>query len=246
MSNYPTRASVFFGGPVTKTVKRLIIINVAVFILSYITTRFGSGFLLYTFGLTPEQITYQFMIWQFVSYMFLHADFFHIFVNMFTLFMFGNDLERRWGTRRFLEYYMITGVGAGVCSWIVNVTSQSVIIGASGAVFAVLLAYGLYYPNRVVYLYLLFPVKVKWLVIVMGIMAFLSFLTGDNPGVAHVAHLGGLVIGFFLIRGEGLLERVRDYQRRRRKEELKRQFEVYYGEVRNKIDEDNKKGPTIH
>jgi membrane associated rhomboid family serine protease len=247
MSSYSMRPSAFFGGPVTKTVKRLIIINAAVYVLLFITIRFGSGFLLSTFGLIPEQITYQFMIWQFVSYMFLHADFFHILVNMFTLFMFGNDLERRWGTRRFLEYYMITGVGAGVCSWIVDVTGQSVIIGASGAVFAVLLAYGLYYPNRIVYIYLLFPVKVKWLVIVLGVMNFMSLITGANTGIAHMAHLGGMLIGFFLIRGEGLLEQIRGYQRRRRKDELKKQFEVYYGEIRSKIDEENKKkGPTIH
>lgn len=240
------RTSIFFGGPATKTIKRLIIINVAVYLLLFITGRFGSGFLLYTFGLIPAQVTYRFMIWQFVSYMFLHANFFHIFVNMFTLFMFGNDLERRWGTRRFLEYYMITGIGAGICSWIVNVTGQSIIIGASGSVFAVLLAYGLFYPNRVVYIYMLFPVKVKWLVICMGVMSFLSFITGNNPGIAHVAHLGGMAIGFFLIRGEGLLQQVRDYQKRRRKEELKKQFEIYYSEIRNKVDEENKKGPTIH
>ena len=90
------------------------------------------------------------MLWQLVTYMFLHGGFFHIFFNMLTLFMFGNELERYWGTPRFLNYYFITGIGAGVCSWIVAPHSFSVVIGASGAIYGLLLAYGLTYPNRIV------------------------------------------------------------------------------------------------
>src|SRR5512138_1028973 len=163
-----------FGGPVTRTVKLLIIANVAVFILQMLTRALGNYSLVAYFGLVPAAVTEDLWVWQFVTYMFLHGGVFHIFFNMLTLFMFGNELERYWGTSRFLKYYSLTGIGAGVCSWLAAMHSQSVIIGASGAIYGLLLAYGMLYPNRVVYLNFLLPVKVKWLVVIMGVMAFFS------------------------------------------------------------------------
>jgi len=245
--NYYTQSSrVFFGGPVTKTVKLLIIINVAVFVLRMVEQIFGTDVLVYYFGLTPAMVTARFTIWQFVTYLFIHADVLHIFFNMLALFMFGNDLERFWGTPRFLNYYFVTGIGAGVCSWLVAMDSRAVIIGASGAVYGLLLAYGLLYPNRIVYLNFLIPVKVKWLVLVMGAIAFFSSLSGSGGPVAHVAHLGGMLVGFLFLRGRDWTARYRVFLERRRHEALKRQFEVYYGDVRRKIEDDKKKGPTIH
>ena len=167
----------------TRTVKALITANIAVFLLQILSHLLGSHLIDLYFGLVPARVTQEYMLWQFATYMFLHGGVFHIFFNMLTLFMFGNDLERYWGTHRFLTYYFITGIGAGVCSWLVAMNSWSIVIGASGAIYGLLLAYGLTYPNRIVYLNFLLPLKVKWLVLIMGAMAFLSSISGSEPGV---------------------------------------------------------------
>jgi membrane associated rhomboid family serine protease len=236
----------FFGGPVTRTVKVLITINIAVYLLQIISHLMGSRFFDLHFGLVPLYVTQDLMIWQFVTYMFLHGGVFHIFFNMLTLFMFGNELERYWGTRRFLNYYFITGIGAGICSWLVAMNSRAIVIGASGAIYGLLLAYGMTYPNRIVYLNFLLPLKVKWLVLIMGAMAFLSSISGSESGVANIAHLGGMAVGYLFLKGKEWSDRYRFFNEQRRREQLKRQFEVYYGDVRRKVEEDKKKGPTIH
>ena len=236
----------FFGGPLTRTVKTLIIINIAVFVLQVIFHLFGSNLIELYFGLVPVRVTHELMIWQFVTYMFLHGGIFHILFNMLTLFMFGNDLDRRWGTRRFLNYYFVTGIGAGICSWIVAANSLAIVIGASGAIYGLLLAYGLAYPNRIVYLNFLLPVKVKWLVLIMGAISFVSSVGGGEPGVAHIAHLGGMMVGYVYLKGKDFIGKYHYFSEQRRREQLKRQFEIYYGDVRKKIEDDKKKGPTIH
>jgi len=236
----------FFGGPITRTVKALIVTNIAVFVLQSIFHLLGSNFIDLYFGLVPVRVTESFMLWQLVTYMFLHGGVFHIFFNMLTLFMFGNELERYWGTPRFLNYYSITGIGAGICSWIVAPHSFSVVIGASGAIYGLLLAYGLTYPNRIVYVNFLLPLKVKWLVIIMGAMAFFSSISGAESGIANIAHLGGMVVGYLFLKGKDWYDKYRYFDEQRRREQLKRQFEVYYGDVRRKVEEDKKKGPTIH
>ncbi len=245
MNYYSSSTRVFFGGPVTRTVKQLIIINAAVYILLKISELVHNDFILAYFALIPVRVTREFMIWQLASYMFLHAEILHLFFNMLTLFMFGNDLERYWGTNRFLRYYFITGVGGGACSWLLAMNSMSPIIGASAAIYGLLLAYGLLYPNRIVYLNFLLPVKVKWLVIIMGGINLFYSLTGGEPGVAHIAHLGGLLVGFLYLKGPEYLGRLQTYRNNRRREQLKQQFEVYYGEMRRKMEKE-KKGPTIH
>jgi len=239
-------ARMFFGGPATKSVRALIWANVAVFVLQMVGEAAGIRSLVATFALIPWRVTHELALWQFASYMFLHGGVFHILFNMITLYMFGNDLERTWGTPRFLKYYFATGIGAGLCSWLAGPSSMAAIIGASGAIYGILLAYGLMYPDRIVYLNFLLPIKVKWMVLIMGAVAFLSSLTGGTPGVAHVAHLGGMVVGYIMLRGRRWTERLRAFSSNRRRAALKRQFEVYYGDVRRKIEEDKKKGPTIH
>jgi membrane associated rhomboid family serine protease len=237
----------FFGGPATRAVKALIITNIAVYLLQIVFHMLGSQALEFYFGLVPVRVTHELMLWQLVTYMFLHGGVFHIFFNMLTLFMFGNELERYWGTRRFLTYYGITGIGAGICSWLVVPNSGVPVIGASGAIYGLLLAYGVTYPNRIVYVNFLLPIKVKWLVIIMGAMAFISSLPGSESGVANIAHLGGMVVGYLVLKGKEWIDKYRYFTAQRQHEQLKRQFEVYYGDVRRKIDEDNKKkGPTIH
>jgi len=250
-----------FGGPATWAVKSIIVANIVVYALQTFSGLLKINLikiidemysvqvpiLEYYFGLSPYQVTHGFMIWQFVTYMFLHGGVFHILINMLMLYMFGNELERLWGTRRFVQYYLITGIGAGVCSWIVGINSPAITIGASGAIYGLLMAYGVTYPDRIVYLNFLFPVKVKWMVLIMGAVAFFSSLGGSNAGIAHVAHLGGMLVGYAYLKGKNWRSLVRDIEARRQHERLKRQFEVYYGDVRRKVEEDKKKkGPTIH
>jgi membrane associated rhomboid family serine protease len=246
---YSNSPSVSFGGPITRTVKTLIVVNAAVWVMQILTKAAGINVIEPLFGLVPWRVTHHYMIWQFVTYLFLHDasgvnGFFHIFINMITLYMFGNDLERAWGQKRFLTYYFVTGIGAGLCSYVVSPNAMSITIGASGAVYGVLLAYGMLYPNRLVYLYLLFPIKVKWLVFFMGVLAFLSSITGSQPGVANIAHLGGLLVGLVFLKGRDWLQRLLMRQKDRQREELRRQFERYYAEMRRKIEEEKK--PTIH
>ncbi len=239
----------FFGGPATKTVKTLIITNIAVFVLQSVFHLLGSNFIDLYFGLVPIRVTESLLLWQLVTYMFLHGGVFHIFFNMLTLFMFGNELERYWGTTRFLNYYFITGIGAGICSWAVAPHSNSVVIGASGAIYGLLLAYGMTYPNRIVYVNFLLPIKVKWLVIIMGAMAFFSSIGGAESGIANIAHLSGMVVGYLFLKGKDWYDKYRYFDEQRRREQLKRQFEVYYGDVRRKIEQDRNnppKPPTIH
>jgi membrane associated rhomboid family serine protease len=243
----------FFGGPATKVVKNLIIINIAVFFVQIIFRVFGSRDFDAYLGLVPAFVTHNNAYWQLVTYMFLHSTeppFFHILFNMLTLFMFGNELARLWGTVRFLTYYFVTGIGAGICSWIVTLMVEknetTIIVGASGAIYGLLLAYGMTYPNRTVYLNFLLPLKVKWLVFILGVVAFLSSIVGGDSNIANIAHLGGMVIGYVYLNGLDWSDKYRLFLAKRRREQLKRQFEVYYGDVRRKVEQDKGKGPTIH
>jgi len=246
MSTFRGGSTYFFGGPATRIVKTLIAVNIGVFLLRFVSHLLDNHFIDLTFGLIPYRVSHSLMLWQFVTYMFLHSGIPHIFFNMLTLYMFGNELERLWGTSRFLAYYFITGIGAGLCSWIVAPNSHAVVIGASGAIYGLLLAYGVTYPNRIVYLNFLLPLKVKWIVIIMSAMAFLSSLSGSESGVASIAHLGGMVIGYLYLRGNDWWQKYRSFYEQQHHEQLKRQFEVYYGDVRRKIEHNKKNGPTIH
>jgi membrane associated rhomboid family serine protease len=246
MNRYTESPFSFFGGPVTRTVKLLIGVNVGVFLLQVVEMILKVNLLEQYFGLTPASVTHNLTVWQFVTYMFLHGGPFHVLINMVTLFMFGNDLERYWGTQRFLRYYFLTGIGAGVCSWLVAMNSPATIIGASGAVYGLLLAYGLLYPNRIIYLNFLIPVKVKYFVLFIGFVAFYSSIADGNGGVAHIAHLGGMLVGFLYLKGKDYLGRLQVHQEQRRRTELRKQFEIYYPELRRRIEDETKKGPTIH
>lgn len=149
------------------------------------------------FALIPGDVIYRFKIWQLVTYMFLHGGFMHVFFNMFVLWMFGSELEREWGTKEFVKYYFITGIGAGVINLLL---SSAPTIGASGAVYGIMVAYALRYPDRMVYIYFLFPVKVKYLMAFLALVSFFSTFGSYGDGIAHAAHLGGIVIGFIYLK----------------------------------------------
>ena len=232
-----------FGPLLTPIVKQLIIANVVVFFLMSLLGAFSPGWqrsFVYLFGLVPNGIFSGFL-WQPVTYLFLHSGFMHIFFNMFALWMFGAALEREWGRRRFLKYYFITGVGAGVFSVIVTTLTVSAgwmaagrfdpmtipTIGASGAIYGILLAFGLLFPNTPILVMFLFPIPARIFVMIFGALAFLSALGGPGSGVSHVAHLGGMVIGYVYLRGDRLFYRATGSYYQWRRQQLRRKFEVY-------------------
>lgn len=142
-----------------------------------------------------------FYIWQLISYMFLHAGFFHLFFNMFALWIFGMELENYWGSRKFLFYYLMCGIFAGISNIFLGPVfgQDAATIGASGAVYGILLAYGLIFPNNQIYLYFLFPVRAKYFVIFFLILELLLGIAGTQDGIAHFAHLGGAAGGYLLL-----------------------------------------------
>ncbi len=194
---YNQRRSFGLGGALTPAVRNLLFANGIVFLMQYMNYSLNV-FLNHTFALHPYEVLLSLKIWQPVTYMFLHGGFWHLFFNMFIFWMFGSELEEEWGTREFIKYYFICGIGAGLT--IMLLSPASVTIGASGAVYGIMVAYALRYPNRPIYIYFLFPVKVKYFI---GFLAFISFFSTfgtATDGIAHAAHLGGMVIGFVYLK----------------------------------------------
>ena len=234
-----------FGGPLSPAVKMLLIINAVVFGLQEVEQIAGSQQLTMLLGLIPSLVWQKLQIWRPITYLFLHGGFLHIIFNLLGLYFFGPDLERLWGTRRFCHYYFITGIGAGLCTMAVSPWSLGVTIGASGAIYGILLAYGYYYPNRIVYIYAVFPVKVKYMVLGMILMAFFASMGSSSDGIAHWAHLGGLLIGFIYLAGNRWAEDFRNHYRRWRLDRARRRFQVYYRQTRQ-VEKDDERPPTIH
>ena len=186
----------------TDAIRTLVLVNVVVYILQSLSGKEDVFFRL--FGLVPSSFLSELMIWQPFTYMFFHAPFYssvgisHILLNMLGLWVFGRELEQAWGKNNFLKYYFVTGIGSGLVTFLFQINSDSPVIGASGAVYGVLLAYGLSYPNRMLYIWGIIPVKSLWLVIIMGAIAFFGLL-GNADGISHVTHISGMVIGYFML-----------------------------------------------
>lgn len=185
-----------FMSHVPQAVKSIIIINVLVAIMSYL----NEGLMAKWFALNPVEFIYR--PWQLVTYMFMHGGFFHLFFNMYTLFIFGGVLERVWGTRKFLFYYLVTGVGAALVhigtQWLTG--DFALTVGASGAIYGLLLGYAMLYPDSV--MMLMFPpirMKAKWFVLIFAGIELLLGITGSQVTVAHFAHLGGLLVGLVIM-----------------------------------------------
>ena len=180
----------------------LISVNVGVYLVNLLVPA-----ITLRLGLQPQAVFTQFALWQPVTYMFLHdtGGVGHILINMLALWMFGTELERTWGTRFFVKYYFVTGIGAAVTTLLLSAFSDdiyySVTVGASGAIYGLLLGYGMYFPNRPIYMYFVFPIPAKYFVMIVGAIAFLSSLGGPGGGIAHTAHLGGLVVGYLYLKG---------------------------------------------
>ena len=190
--------------PVTRT---LLIANVAVSVLQLLLGNALTDWLaLWPLGSEARNAfdsVGTFMPWQLLTYGFAHGDFMHLFFNMLVLYMFGAPLEMVWGERRFATYFLLAIMGAGVCQLIVAALagSQASVVGASGAVYALLLGYGMLFPNqKVMLLFPPIPMKARTFVILFGVGALVLGMTGLQPGVAHFAHLGGMISGWLMIR----------------------------------------------
>ena len=234
---YRSGSSLSFGFPVTPVIKKLIIANVAVFLLQF----FASYKIIYFFGLVPYMVIREFYFWQLFTYQFLHGGLFHIFFNMLALWMFGGDLERIWGSAFFLKYYLLCAVGAGICTVIFLPTSISPTIGASGAIYGILMAYGMLFPDRMVYLYFLFPIKVKHFVILMGSVALFSSMSASGSGIAHITHLGGMIFGYLYLKNWDIKEIFRQAYLKLKYHRLKRKLRVI-----SKDDDQNNDKPYYH
>ncbi|MGE5176829.1 MAG: rhomboid family intramembrane serine protease [Hyphomicrobiales bacterium] len=235
---------VSFGGGLTPAVKTLLIANVSIWLFELLAGVLAHVRLDRLFGLVPYDVTHHFFLWQLVSYMFLHdpSSLFHIGFNMLALWMFGGELEDYWGTDRFTRFYFVTGIGAGVCTTLVSWNSYVATIGASGAIYGLLAAYGLLFPDREILLYFLLPIKAKYFVLILGLIAFWSSLSSSGDGIAHIAHLGGMLFGWLYIAGLSGSGRIgyafRSWYSRWRHERIKKRFKVYYKETRGEDDDE--------
>lgn len=181
-----------------KAVKKLLVLNIGIYIILRITGLYYWG--IKWFSLIPQEVIQHGQVWRLATYIFLHANiFWHLILNMFALWMFGPEIERRLGTPRFVFYYFLTGIGGGLCSLIIAPHSGAVTIGASGSIFGLLVAFAVLFPNAIITM--IFPpisMKAKNFVIVFGIIQFLMLFEG-SPGVNWVIHLGGMLIGYLYL-----------------------------------------------
>jgi membrane associated rhomboid family serine protease len=189
MTYYRYRFS--FGYGLTPVIKNLMIIMGAVFLVQMLVR----GWIELYFGLVPILVWKKYFLWQLVTYMFLHGGFFHILFNLLAFWMFGGELENYWGSKKFLFYFLFCGIGAGICTVVVTPYQFIPVIGASGAIYGILLAFGWLFPNRLIYVYFLFPIPAKYFVIIFGLIEFFSSIGGAGGGVSHLTHLGGLLFG---------------------------------------------------
>ncbi|MBM3771073.1 MAG: rhomboid family intramembrane serine protease [Acidimicrobiia bacterium] len=241
----PYASSFSFGpGPLTPALKLLIFGNVAVFLLEKLVfNQFAIGDLptpwFSTFlGLNPSSVVRRGYVWQLATYMFLHAGVAHLLFNLLAIWMFGGELERRWGTRYFLKFYFVTGIGAAALTVVAAYTllpslrhPSVVVVGASGAIYGLLLAYGLYFPDRHIYMYFVFPIPAKYFVMIMGALAFYSSMAESGGGVAHAAHLGGLVVGYLYLKSGRIYPwaEVKYRYAKWRINKVRKKFDVYQG-----------------
>ena len=212
MTYYRYRFS--FGYGLTPVIKNLMIIMGAVFLLQVLV----GGWMEFYFGLIPILVWKKYFLWQLFTYIFLHGGFSHIFFNLLALWWFGGELENYWGSKKFLFYFLFCGIGAGICTVLFtpDIYQRIPVIGASGAIYGILLAFAWLFPNRPILIYFLFPVPAKYMVIIFGLIEFFSSMGGSGGGVAHLTHLGGLLFGFFYMGYPAIRQKIRrEYYKRK-------------------------------
>ncbi len=179
-------------------IRNIIIINVAVFIVMYLLPV--EKFFILTFGIVPKFVWSRGFIWQPLTYLFIHGGFWHIFWNMFVLWMFGMEIENYWGKKEFYKYYFLTGIGSGLITLLFGLNSTIPVVGASGAIYGILVAFAMMFPNRYLYLYFLIPIKAKYFVIFIAVVTFFSTFAPGTSNISHLTHLGGFLIGFIYLK----------------------------------------------
>jgi membrane associated rhomboid family serine protease len=228
----PYASSFSFGpGPISTALQALIGANVVMFVAQLYEP------VTQVLGLHPALVIHSFWIWQLATYMFLHGGIFHIVFNMLALWMFGAELERTWGTRYFLKFYFVTGIGAGMLTVLLSLLpfdfarqlQYQNIIGASGAIYGLLLAYAIYFPERPILL-IVFWVPARLCVTILGAIAVFASLS-EAGGVANATHLGGLLVGYLYLKGAGgdPLSEIKYRYLKWKMNRLRKKFDVYSG-----------------
>ncbi|MFH8080843.1 MAG: rhomboid family intramembrane serine protease [Candidatus Aenigmatarchaeota archaeon] len=168
--------------------------NVLLFFLTIIPTVF------YALALTPTEAIYNGKYWQFFTFMYVHGSFEHLFLNMFSLLVFGPRIESEMGRARFFIFYTIAGMFSGIFHILINGVNSIPLIGASGAIFAILTAFGMMFPRDIIYVNLLLPVPAYIFVIIMAVLQIVYAISGVQPFISHYGHLGGMIAGFVMVK----------------------------------------------
>jgi membrane associated rhomboid family serine protease len=197
-----------FGGGFPPALRVILGVNVGVYLLDVLLGLGASGPARHAawqdqFALIPWEVIHHGRLWQLLSYSFLHAGLGHLFFNLLALWMFSGDIERAMGSRRFAAFYLLCALGAGVTTALLRWNSPHPTVGASGAVYGVLLAYGLLFPDRVIYLYFLVPLRARVVVALFALMELLMSVAATRDGIAHLTHLGGMLTAWLWLRGTG-------------------------------------------
>lgn len=198
------------SGGLPPAIKWLLIVNVGIYLIQFFGELARAPSVSALFMLVPRDVVSHFFIWQLVTYMFLHGGVFHVAFNMFALWIFGVQLEQAFGTRKFLNFYFLCGIGAGVCVVLAAYLFGNPgipTLGSSGAIYGVLMASAVLWPDQIILMFFVFPIKMRYYVMVVGAIAFLGTFT-PNSGVSDVAHLSGLGFGYLYVK----MRRVRGFQ----------------------------------
>jgi membrane associated rhomboid family serine protease len=230
-SQYTYRRSSFFNSYFPTGVKWLIVSNVAIFVAITLFGRSIGGDIM-LLALAPKAVVSYFALWQLVTYLFIHSGISHLLFNMLALWMFGVPLEQTWGTKRFLKYYFLCGIGAGLCDVALHAATGNWgtrTVGASGAIYGLLMAFGVLFPNQTVLMDFLFPIKAKYMVMIYGAIGLIMAFSA-NDGVSNIAHLGGMIFGYVYLKSSLPSLRLPDWHgayKQWKLQRAKKKFQVY-------------------
>jgi len=241
--------------PLTRVTKALIITCVSVYLIDFVLIHLGIFNLSEIFGLVPLYVIERLWVWQTVTYIFLHGNLLHILLNMLILWYFGAEIEMRLGESAFLKYFLFCGIGAGLFNLGVNVMFNDVsrlshpIIGASGSIFGLLAAYGIFFGNRYFLVFFLFPMKAKYFVLLMAAIELIMGVEArSEDNVAHFAHLGGMLVGGIWIylryvRGFNLLKSAKQSRKNAERDRLRKKFTLIVNQGEEGEDDDDYQPP---
>ncbi len=233
MPRYPGSSGVMYSfgpGGITPAIRAIVWANIAAFIVRWFVPEID-----YYLGLSPATVFERGWLWQPITYMFLHAGIFHILFNLLGIWMFGVELERMWGTTYFVKLYTVSGLGGAatmlLLGWFSPQMYNAFTIGASGALFGLLLAYGLVFPHRPILLFFIFPVPARYAVMILGAIAFLFTAEASTSRTAHGAHLGGLVAAYIFLKSGrgGITSEVKYRYVKWKMNRMRKKFDVYSG-----------------